>query len=213
MGMSLKDINRPLLGLVLLANISVYLTVLSGQLAIDAWVETLKSIEMVLATGVSILAGVLNGQIGHANKARLVFWKWSNPLPGSRAFTKYVSTDSRIDIDALLALRNPLPTKPEEQNSLWFKWYLEYREEASIRQVHREYLFSRDYTCLSLVFLVCITPIAFWQLSNTGIATVYAVGLLQYFVVRRAARNHGERFVTSVLAHKAAGVQVVNGGR
>ena len=206
MDISLKDMNRPLLGLVLLANISVYMTALSGRLAVDAWIETLTNIqELAPMLGVSILAGIINAQIGHVNKARLVFWRWSNPLPGSRAFTEYASTDPRIDANVLLTFQNPLPTTPEEQNALWYKWYREYREEASIRQVHREYLFSRDYTGLSFILLIGLTPVAFWQVSSIGVATAYTVVLLlQYVVVRRAARNHGERFVTSVLACKTA---------
>ena len=206
MDISLKDMNRPLLGLVLLANISVYMTALSGRLAVDAWIETLTSIqELVPMLGVSVLAGIINAQIGHVNKARLVFWRWANPLPGSRAFTEYAGTDPRINENVLLTLHNPLPTAPKQQNALWYKWYREYSEEASIRQVHREYLFSRDYTCLSFILLIGLTPVAFWQLSSIGVVTAYTIVLLlQYVVVRSAARNHGERLVTSVLACKTA---------
>lgn len=206
MELSLKDMNRPALGLVLLANISIYMTALSGRLAVDAWIETLTNIqELVPMLGISILAGIINAQIGHVNKARLVFWRWSHPLPGSRAFTEYARTDPRVNQDALVRCQVPLPTAPEEQNALWYKWYRECHTEASIRQVHREYLFSRDYTGFSFILLLGLSPVAFWQVPSIGVAITYAaVLLLQYLVIRRAARNHGERFITSVLACKTA---------
>ena len=48
--------------------------------------------------------------------------------------------------------------------------------------------------------------IAFWQLSTHLMAGGYLLFLVvQYLLVRRAAKNHGERFVTTVLAIKAAG--------
>ena len=206
MELSLKDMNRPGLGLVFLANISVYVTASSGRFTVDAWIETLTSMqELTPVLAVSVLTGIINAQIGHANKARLVFWKWSDPLPGSRAFSEYASKDPRINADALRKCQDPLPTTPDQQNALWYKWYQECEMEAGIRQVHREYLFSRDYAGLSFLLLLGLGPLAFWQIGPVGVAMTYTSALaLQYLVVRRAARNHGERFVASVLARKAA---------
>ena len=85
-----------MLALVVLANISVYVAILNRGFAVDGWIKTLTNIqELVPVLLVSVFTGIINAQIGHNNKARLVFWKWSHPLPGSRAFTKYVNTDPR----------------------------------------------------------------------------------------------------------------------
>ena len=206
MELSLKDMNRPGLGLVLLANISVYVTALSGRFSSDAWIATLTNIQdLTPILALSVLTGVINAQLGHTTKARLVFWKWSDPLPGSRAFSEYACKDPRIDAAALRTCHDPLPTAPDAQNALWYKWYQECNMDASIRQVHREYLFSRDYAGISFLLLLGLGPLAFWQLGPVSVAMMYAAALaLQYLVVRRAARNHGERFVASVLARKTA---------
>ena len=204
---SLKDQNNPLLTLVILANMAAYLTVQNNKgFAIEHWIETLVSIQE-LAPGllVCILTGVFNAQIDHNNKARLVFWKWRHPLPGSRAFTECANRDSRIDKSALLKHQDPLPTEPEEQNTLWFKWYRELQSEPGLEQAHRQYLFARDYAGISFLLLIGLGPLGLWQIESIKVAGIYLIILLaQYFLVRRAARNHGVRFVGSVLAYKAA---------
>ena len=135
-----------------------------------------------------------------------MFWKWSHPLPGSRAFTKYVNTDPRINTDALKRYHDPLPIAPDEQNALWFKWYREFQMEPSIKQVHREYLFARDYAGISLLLVLGLGTLAFRQMESVTLATTYvAILLVQYLLVCRASRTHGVRFVTSVLACKASG--------
>ena len=207
MGTSLKDKNRLLLALVVLANIAFYLVVLYEGFAVEDWTEMFASILNLvpLLLFVSIVVSIVNAQIDHKNKARLVFWKWKHPLPGNRAFTEYMSTDSRIDKEALRKHHDPLPTDRDKQNALWFKWYREFQNEASILQVHREYLFTRDYTGISFLLVIGFGFLAFWQMESFNVASTYLVILLlQYFLVRRAACNHGIRFVTSVLAYKAS---------
>ena len=203
---SLKDKNRPWLALVILANLVVYLAVLNRDFAVESWVELLTSAQKLAPLFlISILTGIINAQTSDNNKARLVFWKWSHPLPGSCAFTEYVSMDSRIDSDSLRNHQGPLPTEPEKQNALWFKWYREFRNELGILQVHREYLFTRDYANISFLVILGLGPLALWQMEGIKVVGTYLIILLaQYLLVRRAARNHGIRFVTSVLAYKAS---------
>ena len=122
-----------------------------------------------------------------------------------RAFTEYMHTDSRIDVTALQQYMDPLPTEPGTQNALWYRWYREVEEDTRIRQVHREYLFTRDYAGIAALLAGSLGPLSFWQLESMTIAGFYGVALLaQYLVVRRAAYNHGVRFVTTVLASKAS---------
>ena len=206
MELSLKDKNRSLLALVVLANIAIYLAALNEWFSIDNWLETLTSIQkLVPVLLISIFTGVINAQIDHKNKARLVFWRWSHPLPGSRAFTEYAKTDSRINADALRKHQEPLPTEPDEQNALWFKWYREFQNEPGVKQVHREYLFTRDWAGISFLIILLLGPLALWQMESIRVAVIYlAVLLAQYLLVRRAARNHGIRFVASVIAYKAS---------
>ncbi|MYA95353.1 MAG: hypothetical protein F4X91_02960 [Nitrospinae bacterium] len=207
MGKSLKDKNRYRLALVVLANIAAYMAMLNNKgFGIEPWIETLTNIQkLVPGLLVSVLTSVINAQIDHVNKARLVFWKWRHPLPGSRAFTECASMDLRIDMDALLNYQDPLPTDPEKQNALWFKWYRGLQNEPGIEQAHREYLFTRDYTSISFLLIVGLGSLGLWEIEDIQIASIYLFSLVaQYFLARRAARNHGVRFVGSVLAYKAS---------
>ena len=174
---------------------------------IKSWVETFTSIkeQTPILLIMSILAGVINAQIDPNNKARLVFWKWSHPLPGCCAFTKYASADPRINRDALHKYEGPLPTEPDKQNALWFKWYREFQDEPGIKQVHQEYLFTRDYAGISFLLIFFFGSLALWQMRSVKVTGIYLAALIaQYVLVRWAARNHGVRFVTSVLAYKTS---------
>ena len=190
---------------VVLMNIAVYLALLNNGFAVEVWVEILtspqKSIPLFL---IIVLTGIINAQTSHNNKARLVFWKWLHPLPGSRAFTEYASMDSRIDSDALRNHQDPLPTEPEKQNALWFKWYRDFQNEPGILQVHREYLFTRDYASISFLIMLGLGPLALWQMESIKAGVYLVILLAQYLLVRQAAHNHGVRFVASVLAYKAS---------
>lgn len=206
MEISLKDQNKPLLTIVVLANIAIYLAILSKGFSLENWANTFSDIQLLVPIAlISVLTGIANAQIGHLNKARLVFWKWTHPLPGSRAFTEYINTDARIDKETLKKHHSPFPVGPDEQNALWFKWYREFQNEPSIKQVHREYLFTRDYTSIAFLLAITLGPLAFWQMDSAQLAGLYLVFPFgQYSAVRVAARNHGIRFVASVLAYKSS---------
>lgn len=204
MSISLKDINRPALVLVFVANIALYCAVFSW-FDIAQFYELMKNHESYLpGTFLVLIVGILNSQLDHKTKARLVFWRWSHPLPGSYAFTEIINTDDRINPTALRAIQDPLPTDPTEQNHLWFKWYRELQNEPSISQAHREYLFARDWAGLVTLFGIVMSPFAFWQMEQMQAFTFLAIIAIQYFVVRWSARNHGRRFVASVLAYKSS---------
>ena len=211
---SLKDQNRLILAVVVLVNAAIYLAALGGDWTIAGWAGELADLQRLIpAPLVTVFVGVLNAQIDHNNKARLVFWRWTHPLPGSRAFTKYMHKDDRVDADALRQHEDPLPTDPGQQNKLWYRWYREVENDPRIRQVHRQYLFSRDYAGIAILLACSLGPLSVWQLGSGTTAGVYSVALVgQYFVARRAAYNHGVRFVTSVLATKAGVPRTTVGG-
>jgi hypothetical protein len=205
MTISLKDFNRPGLVLVVIANVAIYYLVLTSAYDTNSFANLVSDYENYAPGAlIALVVGVLNSQLNHNVKARLVFWRWKHPLPGSYAFTNIMSTDSRIDPYTLLTFVDPLPTDPDEQNRLWFKWYREYQEETGVKQVHREYLFTRDWTGLAFLFLLFMMPLALWQMTTSQIVIMTATLLLQYLVVRQSAKNHGERFVASVLAYKSS---------
>ena len=75
-----------------------------------------------------------------------------------------------------------------------------------MRQVHREFLFTRDYACLALMMVLVLAPLSFVEAPSFKTALTYT-GLLivQFALVVRAARRHGVQLVRTVLALKSAG--------
>ncbi|OOG24250.1 hypothetical protein B1C78_09195 [Thioalkalivibrio denitrificans] len=73
-------------------------------------------------------------------------------------------------------------------------------------QAHRAYLFTRDYAGIALMMLVALGAAAIFQMSPMKVVLLYIGGLaLQFLLAGQAARNHGRRFVSTVLAIKGAG--------
>lgn len=207
---SLKDKNKLGLISVVLFNVAVYVSILNNGFEVDTWVESFADLQTYLPVVlVAVFVGILNSQLDHKNKARLVFWEWTYPLPGCRAFSNYIDSDPRIDKSALARDTESFPTDPNEQNRLWFRWYREHQEEPGVLQVHREYLFTRDYTALAFLFVVALGGLAIWQFEQISVAALYIGALIiQFLFVRQAATNNGMRFVCSVLAYKSTGNSV-----
>jgi hypothetical protein len=89
------------------------------------------------------------------------------------------------------------------QNALWYRLYKTVADDPAISQVHRRYLFTRDYAAGSVLLFITLGLAGFWAIPSRATAAVYAgLLLLQYLLTRQAAKNHGIRFVTSVLAIK-----------
>ena len=205
---SLKDANQGPLLLVAAANaVTFYLAVKTDALLGGQWVVLAKNLPEILPTGLClVLVGVANAQLSSDAKARIVFLRWRDPLPGSEAFTRHAITDPRIDLVTIERNNGPLPTDPRQQNSLWYRLYHSVADDLAVLQVHREYLFTRDYACMSLLMLIGLGTAGLFQVPSKSTALGY-IGLLtiQYLLVRRAARNHGVGLVTTVLALKGAG--------
>ncbi|MFV8529415.1 hypothetical protein [Ralstonia pseudosolanacearum] len=152
---------------------------------------------------------LLTGLLSHEAKARLVYWKITNPLPGSQAFTKHAPADARIDMKALAKNVGALPTDPAEQNAKWYKLYRQVSGDAAVAHAHKLYLMYRDMAAMSLL-LVPLVPAALWYAGAPPASRWIAGGLfaLQYIVCAISARHSGTRFVCNVLAvHSTAKVK------
>jgi hypothetical protein len=204
----LKDQNRPALIGVLVVNLVVlFVVVQTGHLSASGVDDFAKQWRNLLPAGISVaFAGVVNGLLSADTKARLVFWRWSNPLPGSFAFTCYALRDPRIDMAALRKAVGHWPSEPREQNAVWYRLYKSVENEPAVTDAHRHFLLTRDYTAIAFLVLVVASPLGLWLLSSNITAAAYiGVLLLQYLLARQAASNYGVRLVTSVLALKASG--------
>ena len=207
MTLSLKGQNSlPLYGL-MAANLAMFFGAVQHDAILRGdWMEAARHFGEAIPAGIGIaLTGLLNAQLSADAKARIVFLRWRDPLPGSEAFTKHAPADPRVDLAALTAAIGPLPVTPRDQNALWYKLYKSVASDPAVGQVHRAFLFTRDYACLALFAFVILGIAGFAQIPSARTAFGWlALLAVQFLLARRAARTHGVRFVTTVLALKSA---------
>lgn len=204
---SLKDKNTKRLALVVAANFVAFAVLVRGEELIGHdWQAAIIAIGKLVPAGLGlVLMSVVNGLLGPQAKARLVFWRWSHPLPGSRAFSEHAKRDPRISLPALRSKLGTLPKSEGEQNSAWYKLYKTVESQAAVTYEHKEYLFTRDYAALAALMLIGLGPLAPLQATSVERAVTYVALLVaQYLVVRFAAVNYGQRLITTVLAIKSA---------
>ena len=193
---------------VMLANLATYFALLNAEsLTASGWRAALKEVGDLIPVAVALaLMTVANGLLNPQMKARLVFWHWKHPLPGSRAFSVHANRDPRIDPVALQRLLGEIPSDEGEQNSAWYRMYKTVDSDDSVITAHKDYLFTKDYACLSVLMLVGLGGLGLMQMYNFWQVILYLGALAaQYLVVRFVAANYGRRFVTTVLALKSAG--------
>jgi hypothetical protein len=206
-GKSLKEQNRWQLWLVLAFN-SLFLwgVAQANAIKVDGFRVAVSDSNNLLPVGFALVVStVLNGVLNAENKARLVFLRWRNALPGHRAFSEYAASDPRIDLAALTKLHGAaFPTDPVDQNRAWYRIYKTVEKEPAVQQVHRDFLLLRDYTGLCVLFIVFFGAAGLYAIPSKKIGLLYvSLLILQYLIVRLAASNYGIRFVTTVLAMKA----------
>lgn len=204
---SLKGENTLGLYSLMAGNLIAFYAILKGNLLfVGDWNAAAQDLGQALPAGVGlVLTGIVNAQLSADAKSRIVFLRWNNPLPGCEAFTRYARSDARVDLNALEREHGPLPTDPHKQNALWYKMYKSVESEPAVIHAHRAFLFARDYTCIALMMFVVLGGVAVLQMSSIKGALLYIGGLaLQFLLAGQAARNHGRRFVSTVLAIKSA---------
>lgn len=173
---SLKEENSLLLYGLMAGNLIAFYTLLKGSAILAGdWSAAVQDLGQALPAGLGlVLTGIVNAQLSADAKARIVFLRWRDPLPGCEAFTRHAHSDHRVDLNALQRQHGPLPTDPRQQNALWYKLYKSVDSEPAVIQAQRAFLFARDYTCIALMMLVVLGGIGLWQISSTkGAAALY----------------------------------------
>jgi hypothetical protein len=207
-GRSLKDGNRVHIALIAVMNsLLLYTIVQTGAISIAGFKALLTEWTNLLPVGLAVTAAtVANGLLSANMKARLVFLRWRHALPGHRAFSKYAASDPRIDIDELkTACGNTFPDDPVDQNNTWYRLYKSIEKRSSVLQAQRDFLLMRDYAGLAALFVIVFGSAAFVEVPSWRVFATYSLFLAgQFLVVRHAAFTYGVRFVTTVLAEKAA---------
>lgn len=164
------------------------------------WVKShWESLSMV-GLGV-VVTTIISNLVSPQLKAVLVFWRWPNPLPGHRAFTRYLVKDPRIDPNRLSVKVGDFPIDPSEQNRLWYQIYRRHESEPRVIGAHKDFLLTRDITWLSFAILI-LFGLGSAFLGESKLQTTWYPVLLvsQYLFASIAARRNGIRFVLNVLA-------------
>jgi hypothetical protein len=133
-------------------------------------------------------------------KHRLIYTRWKDPLPGSRAFSKLIDKDERISREELVAQHGPLPEQPYRQNALWYKIYKSKQTDPVVFNSHGRWLLFRDLFAISLVLLPPLTGYTFLHSGATTGSVFLILASLVVIAMFICARNTGERFACNVLA-------------
>lgn len=204
-----KDANKFPLMAVLTVNAAAFWGLVTTQ-QVDpvAWIGSIQgnlkgSLPIALAL---VLTGILNSQVSPMTKARLVFLEWEHPLPGSQAFTKFMHRDVRIDATALDRKFGPLPTEPQEQNRHWYRIYQRVKDQPSVADASKGYLFGRDYATLMVLAILLFGTLSLVLVKSPLAYIGYTAALIvQYILAANSARNHAVRLVTNTLAIASQG--------
>lgn len=158
----------------------------------------------VIALTRLLLLGLIPAQL----RDRLIHWRWSNPLPGARAFTKIGPGDQQVDMNKLQKAYGRLPTDPAKQSRLFYSIYKRHSEDVGVLDAHKSYLAARDIGTINLLLLFLLVPLAYWSTQDVKSVAVYAaVMLAAYIVMCISAQVYGARLVQNSLAvasHDAA---------
>lgn len=169
-------------------------------------IKSLASDKSLIFLALGIAVVVLDGIIPARFRDRLVHFRWNNPMPGSRAFSKIAPSDSRIDIKKLKASHGRFPKKPDDQNKLFYNLYQSVAKLPSIESGHKSYLLTRDLATMTYILVIPAVMMACYPVfdkSKVGIIVVSGISLAILFSI--AAKNHSGRFVANVLAAASTG--------
>jgi hypothetical protein len=169
--------------------------------------ELTRKLQAFLAPGsislglIALTRLVLLGLIPPQLRDRLIHWRWSNPLPGARAFTKIGPSDSRVDISTLQKKYGPLPTDPAEQDRLFYSIYKKHANDVGVLDAHKSYLAARDIGTISFLLMILLLPVSAWFAQDGKTLAIYGVFLvLAYALMCLAAKAYGMRLVQNSLA-------------
>lgn len=198
---SLKSLNMKWLVMLATMDVVIVLLFVAPEFIKDASWSTVAVMRGLVTALLPVIVLLLTGMLSHEIKARLVYWKRTNPYPGCEAFSRHGPADARIDMVALRENVGDLPSDAAQQNKKWFKLYKTVADDKVVVEAHKLYLMYRDMATMSLP-LVALVPLGLW-LSNAPPSAFWISALvfaIQFVVCSLAARNSGTRFVCNVLS-------------
>lgn len=199
----LKSQVRPTLIFVLMANLAVAAFVFAHGALPTSLQQAQDLLIAVLPAGLGLaIFGAANELLSPETKARLVFWRWRDPLPGSEAFTRYGPHDARVDVAAIERKLGTSPRDPTDQNRTWYALYKTVQDEPQVVDAHKSFLFLRDWAGLAAMIAIGLPALSALTGRLLAEPMAFYVGglILQYLAVRWGAANAGRRFVTNAMA-------------
>lgn len=202
---SLKAENGKAIWLLVSADIVAIVLVLTGfaftQASLSELAQSAFIRELLFAAAGPLVAVYLNDLLSSNAKASIIFWRFKDTLPGHRAFSEHVESDSRIDTAALKKKIGEFPQNPRDQNTCWYRLYQKHQSNVIISDSHKRFLLFRDSSTLTLLIFVIAgvatalseIPLGLWALIAGGLA-------MQFLWLSVSARNTGKRLVQNVLA-------------
>ena len=206
---SLKEQNAWLIRTALVVHAVAFAYVVFQPLPIIQFAEPglTRKLQAFLAPGsislglIALTRLVLLGLIPPHLRDRLIHWRWSNPLPGARAFTQIGPSDSRVDMGKLEKKYGPLPTDPAEQDRRFYSIYKKHANDVGVLDAHKSYLAARDIGTINFLLMILLLPVAAWFAQDGKTLVFYAVFLvLAYVSMCLAAKAYGMRLVQNSLA-------------
>ena len=169
--------------------------------AVTAIVGSVSVKDSVVGMVAPIAVFLLNGWLSADMKARIVYLRWRDPLPGSRAFSIHLPRESRADPGRLAHRWGPFPTSAIDQNRLWYRIFKSVDTELEIHEAHRDSLLSRDLAGFGFLFLLLFGPGTAFGAAEWTTKGVYLAALVaQCAGAIVAARSYGIRLVRTTLA-------------
>lgn len=201
----LKTKNSKAIWLLVSSDIVVIVLVLTGFALTQASAAELAQSALVrgilpAATG-PFIAVFLNDLLSSNVKASIVFWRFTNALPGHRAFSEHADADPRIDIAVLKKKIGEFPQSSRDQNTCWYRLFQKHQSNVIVSDSHKRFLLFRDSTSLTLLILVIFIVVAAVSGIPLGVQVMVVGGLvLQFLWLAISAKNTGIRLVQNVLA-------------
>ena len=202
----------------IVVNVAAFWVIVVGRGDFSSYWRLLTSISIkdgIIALIVPTVAFILDGLLSSDTKARIIYWKWRHPLPASEAFSVHLPSDARTDAKRLVENWGPFPSDPDKQNRRWYQIFTSVEQEIRVREAHRAWLRSRDFSAYAALFLGIFGSATLISETILSVSGWYLAGLIiQSATTVTAARNHGVRFVGTVLtvASQRSCVQQDKGG-
>jgi hypothetical protein len=194
-------------------NVAVFLSLAATRhfdsVSIEFWWTHVTAKNGIFAASIPLAVIIFAGLLSDTNKARLVFWRWHQPLPGTRVFSELISTDSRIDLAVLKKHIGKFPRRPQEQNALWYKLYRKHKMTRSVWESHKVYLLTRDMSTIAALAALLFSVGAAFARIDLWATLIYSIFLTaQYVFIAKAAHNYGNRFVLNVICEESSSLSL-----